>query len=581
VLSFKFIIPRIALINFKITNYHLSANNLYCCFINKNMKKTLVLALILFAKLAISQTITWDKIYGDLFIDVQMQKIFNDSKTFMDCIPKRNPLDIMYDYGMMKGQNFDLKKFIENNFIEPAAPKVINNVMQEKNIATHIKNLWNVLKHKPDSANKNSSLLPLPYPYIVPGGRFREIYYWDSYFTMLGLKESNRIDLIENMINNFDYLIATFGHIPNGNRNYYLSRSQPPFFSLMVQLLASIKGNEVYKKYLPSLQKEYNYWMEGAAATKANFSNKRVVKLDNETVLNRYYDDLEIPRQEGYVQDVEVADKAIAIYTSTKRWSSAAAMKKAVDMERKKIYQNLRAAAASGWDFSSRWLADEENMETIETLNIVPVDLNCLILNLEEVLLKSYQLSDASNKNVASIQSNYTKRIACFQKYFWSSKHKFYVDYNINTKQQCNIVSAAGMYPFYFLKPNATNLLLSKGKLAVGTLKAKLLKPGGITSTPITTKLQWDAPNGWAPQQWMAIAALEKINQKETATTIAKRWIALNKSVYEKTGKLMEKYNVVDISLEAGGGEYPSQDGFGWTNGVLLALMKKYDTVTE
>jgi Neutral trehalase len=91
-------------------------------------------------------------------------------------------------------------------------------------------------------------LLPLPHPYIVPGGRFREIYYWDSYFTMLGLKESGEVQTIENMIDNFAYLIQTYGHIPNGNRSYYVSRSQPPFFALMVELLAGIKGKEMYKK---------------------------------------------------------------------------------------------------------------------------------------------------------------------------------------------------------------------------------------------------------------------------------------------------------------------------------------------
>jgi neutral trehalase len=88
-----------------------------------------------------------------------------------------------------------------------------------------------------------SSLLPLPYPYIVPGGRFREIYYWDSYFTMLGLKESGEVGMIENMVKNFAYLIQTYGHIPNGNRTYYLGRSQPPFFTAMVNLLAEIKGD--------------------------------------------------------------------------------------------------------------------------------------------------------------------------------------------------------------------------------------------------------------------------------------------------------------------------------------------------
>lgn len=123
----------------------------------------------------------------------------------------------------------------------------------------HVKNLWKVLKREADTTVKGSSLLPLPYAYIVPGGRFREIYYWDSYFTMLGLQVSGEWELIESMIKNFAYLIQTYGHIPNGNRTYYLSRSQPPFFSLMVSLLAETKGDSVLTRYLPQLEKEYSF----------------------------------------------------------------------------------------------------------------------------------------------------------------------------------------------------------------------------------------------------------------------------------------------------------------------------------
>ena len=113
--------------------------------------------------------------------------------------------------------------------------------------------------------------------------------------------------------------------------------------------------------------------------------------------------------------------------------------------------------------------------------------------------------------------------------------------------------------------------------MAKAFIEKYLLKDGGLLSTPNLTGQQWDAPNGWAPQQWMAIEALEKYNQKQLAKDIATRWIKLNTEVYLRTGKLMEKYNVIDTHLEAGGGEYAGQDGFGWTNGVLLALIKKYD----
>ena len=227
---------------------------------------------------------TPDQVYGQLFNDVQIARVFPDGKTFVDCIPKRNPKDIMYDYGLMKGPKMDLKKFVEDNFELPHVPQ-LNYVTQEKDVVMHIKNLWGVLKRDADvvvtgegwAGSHNSSLLPLPGAYIVPGGRFREIYYWDSYFTMLGLKESGETAMIESMIKNFAFLIDNYGHIPNGSRTYYLSRSQPPFFSLMVELLAEIKGDSVYQQFLPQLEKEYAFWMSGVAKLKPGEATARAV----------------------------------------------------------------------------------------------------------------------------------------------------------------------------------------------------------------------------------------------------------------------------------------------------------------
>src|SRR6185295_10695879 len=144
--------------------------------------------------------------------------------------------------------------FVLNNFNVPETPDV--KVKQGLSIIEHIEDLWDVLTRKADQNEKYSSLLPLPGEYIVPGGRFREIYYWDSYFTMQGLAVSNRYDLIEKMVDNFKYLIVHYGHIPNGNRNYYLSRPQPPYFCLMVDLLQQHEGNAVDKKYFAAMEKE-------------------------------------------------------------------------------------------------------------------------------------------------------------------------------------------------------------------------------------------------------------------------------------------------------------------------------------
>jgi alpha,alpha-trehalase len=141
-------------------------------------------------------------------------------------------------------------------------------------------------------------------------------------------------------------------------------------------------------------------------------------------------------------------------------------------------------------------------------------------------------------------------------------------------------INAAGFFPLSILNYTDTEKKSIAIKVAEAT-KNNLLKPGGIVSSTYNVGQQWDAPNGWAPQQWMAIVGLEKIGLQDMAKDIATRWTTLNKKVYKVTGKLTEKYNVVDLTLETGGGEYPNLDGFGWTNGVYLALVKKYKLSSE
>ena len=524
------------------------------------MKKTTLLLITIFSfGLLFAQTKvqTPDQVYGELFKDVQMSKIFPDGKTFVDCVPKRDPKDIVKDYLAIKKNpaiRFSLELFVKENFDMPPAPPALNYIQQEKDVVIHIKNLWGTLRREPDKKIEGSSLLPLPYSYIVPGGRFREIYYWDSYFTMLGLKESGETDMIENMIKNFAYLIETYGHIPNGNRSYYIGRSQPPFFAAMVQLLATIKGDNVYVTFLPALQKEYKFWMDGASKLKPGQAYRRVMKLKDGTILNRYWDDSNVPRQESWREDFETAAKS--------------------GRNKIEMYKHLRAGAESGIDFSNRWFADGKSISTIQTTNYIAVDLNSLLINLEFTISKALQTS-GKDSLANEFRKKAARRRVAIDKYCWNSKLNYYCDYNFKTQKILNEVTPAGMYPFCFFEsnPDYMSLLAKKASEAV---KSKLLQPGGITTTEKNTGQQWDSPNGWAPLQWMTIWGLDRCGQKELAKDIAMRWMKLNMDVYTRTGKLMEKYNVVDTHLDAGGGEYPGQDGFGWTNGVLLALIAKY-----
>jgi len=519
---------------------------------------------------------TPDQIYVELFHEVQMNRVFPDGKTFVDCTPKRDPKAIVSDYKKQRSApGFSLAAFVAENFDRPVPPQV-NYIRQEKDVAMHIKNLWSVLKREKDEKKEGSSLLPLPHPYIVPGGRFGEIYYWDSYFTMLGLKESGEVEMIENMIKNFAYLINTYGHIPNGNRSYFLTRSQPPFFSLMVQLLAEIRGREVFAQYLPVMEKEYQYWMEGADKVKNGTSHKRVVRLDDGTLMNRYWDDAVVPRQESYREDVETAEKAVKYMLSVSQFRNAAQQRKAEEAKRIETWQHLRAGAASGWDFSSRWFTDPKDISTVETAYYIPVDLNCLLYQAELNLKLAYTLlpgnSPTEMANKTSMASMYDGKAQARKKaietYCWNEAKGMYADYQFQRKQQSNALTLAGMFPLFMKIADKQRAEKQKDIIV-----KKLLKPGGFATTTLETGQQWDAPNGWAPLQWITIKGLENYYFTEEAKTARERWIKLNTDVFARTGKLMEKYNVMNTDLEAGGGEYPSQDGFGWTNGVLLALM--------
>lgn len=492
-----------------------------------------------------------------LFEDVQSAGIFLDGKTFVDCIPIRDMQLILADYPVAKNnlsKPFSLELFVKENFEMPPEPPVLKYIQQEKDITAHIRNLWGNLKREQDILVAGSSLLPLPYPYIVPGGRFREIYYWDSYFTMLGLKECGETETMKNMLDNFAYLITTYGHIPNGNRSYYLSRSQPPFFSLMVELYASATAVENIKLYADAIEKEYNYWMNGYTTIKNGVAAKKLVRLADGSILNRYCDELFIPRQESWADDVATAAKS--------------------NRDKGIVYNHLRSAAESGWDFSSRWLADDHDLSSIETADIIPVDLNALLYHTEK-LLADYHGKNEDKKKAMFYSTCAINRLKAIQKYCFNATENIYYDYNWKQEKQTGKFTPASFFPIWLNDEfTATNEPI--GKAAADKLKQTLLKEGGVLTTIVSNNQQWDAPNGWAPLQWVVIRALEKSNQQELAADIARRWIRLNDDVYQRTGKLMEKYNVADTHLEAGGGEYPGQDGFGWTNGVLLALITKY-----
>src|SRR5438046_6326430 len=281
---------------------------------------------------------------GLLFQDVQLSGIFADSKTFVDARPLLVPAEIAAAYASARSSaSVSLRTFVERHFELPQPVGEGFSTDTTQSMEEHIRALWPVLTRRPDTSDARSSLIPLPQAYVVPGGRFREIYYWDSYFTMLGLIESGRTDLVRSMLDNFAHLVATVGHIPNGNRAYYLSRSQPPFFGAMVGLYAKATDTTQALRYLDALEAEHAFWMDGAGRLGPGEAYRRVVRLPDGSVLNRYWDDRAEPRPESYRPDDELGQPLPA-------------------GRRQDFYRHVRATAESGWDFSSRWLRDPKDL---------------------------------------------------------------------------------------------------------------------------------------------------------------------------------------------------------------------------
>ncbi len=518
----------------------------------------LVLPLALFGGIALARVpvpVAPQALYGELYQRVQTEKLFADGKTFADAIAKRDPAQILRDYEQAKSTpGFSLQDFVNANFTIPGAAQSDFHTLDHEEVRAHIERLWGALAREPKPSPGPDSLLPLRTKYVVPGGRFREMYYWDSYFTMVGLQAGGHDDLVASMVTNFAGLINDYGHVPNGNRSYYVSRSQPPFFAAMVELQAAHDGIEALARRLPQLIAEHDFWMAGAGDLKPGSANRRVVRLADGSLLNRYWDDSATPRDESYAEDVQTA-------RGTQRPVAD-------------VYRDLRASAESGWDFSSRWFADGKTLATIRTTEIVPVDLNSLLYKLEQVIAQGCDVmrrADCKKEMTAAAGA----RRRAMTKLLWDEDLGAYLDYDWPRARRVARINAATAYPLFVDLADAT-----EARRVARAIRTSLLDSHGLATTTERTGEQWDAPNGWAPLQWVAIDGLRRHGQKELAEEIAKRWVAENTRVYCKTGKLVEKYDVRGAGAGAGG-EYPVQDGFGWTNAVLVKLLAIYPKLAE
>ncbi|RMG87737.1 MAG: trehalase [Bacteroidetes bacterium] len=471
---------------------------------------------------------------------------FNE-RDLLDAVPKSPVSDIRKAWESQKQTaGFDPQKFVTDHFDLPASSGFMPDTT--RNIAEHIAALW-PLWTRP-AAEDAGTFIGLPYPYVVRTASERTLYYADSYFTMLGLQAAGKTELLEQMVRNFAALIDRFGYVPTGNRTYYLGQSGPPYFALMVDLLAETKGDEVYAEFLPQLEKEYAFWMAGMETlSPTNRLVRRLVRLGDGTVLNRYWSPYTTPREWHYRADVQMV-------------TAQAAARPAGD-----IYRDLRAMTEAGWGYSSRWFKDGVHRETTHTTEILPVDLNALLYHLETTLANTWRAAGDAEKGTVYDQRAEQRRKAVLG-YLYHGPAGFFIDLDFPNGEPTYVPTLAGLFPLFFeMVPKEYALAV------VQNVEEDFVRPGGLVLTPHYTKEAFDSPNGAAAWHWLTLRSLRNYGYDELADKIESYWLTHLRKAYAESHRLTDWYNVQ--TLEPGIGAYPHADGYAPTAAVFLKLIEQ------
>lgn len=367
------------------------------------------------------------------------------------------------------------------------------------------------------------TVIALPYPFTTPcvEGMFQEMYYWDTYFTQKALYLMDRCQQAVHNVKNFSFLLEKYGKIPNGNRTYYLKNSQPPFFGLMLKDLMENTPNAITVEYaFEMLEKEYAFWMKNRRAQNG---------------LNHYDRDME--------------DEA---NPDTIRW-----YKERTGIELENTADNCRciwAEGESGWDFSPRFHSACKHHNA--------VDLNCL-LYADEVLLSEWARKLGKKETAEKYLTTSALRAQKMREVMLGKEGIWY-DYDYTRKTRSDVVSCAALFP-YFVGLDTNVEGFNK------TLSCLEREYGVIASQTEKRVYQWAAPNSWAPLNYIAVAAAEKLGLKETADRLTNKYLTAMDGIFEKTGKLWEKYNAEtgDMSVTS---EYGTPEMLGWTAGVYMAF---------
>jgi alpha,alpha-trehalase len=402
-------------------------------------------------------------------------------------------------------------------------------------------------------------LLYLPYPYVVPGGRFNEMYGWDSYFIQLGLLRDGELTLAKNMIDNFLYQIEHYGRVLNANRTYYLTRSQPPFLTEMILgVYQQTKDKAWLARTLPAIEKYYRFWTKPP-------------HLVPETGLSRYYDLGRGPapeviaderdeqgrthydRVKEYYRTHKITDYDLSLYYDAKK-----------DRLTDLFYIGDRSMRESGFDPSNRF-----GPFNVDIIHYAPVCLNTLLYQMEREAAEILTTLDRP-KEAAVWTRRAEARQQKINQLLWDEKAGLYLDYNVRTRQRRHYPFATTFYPLW-----AGIASPEQAKRIVANLSL-LERPGGLMTSTQVTGSQWDAPFGWAPLQIFAVKGLRRYGYETEANRLTINFLSLILKEFIEHNVIVEKYDVVrresDVAADIRFGYATNVIGFGWSNAAFVEL---------
>ena len=409
------------------------------------------------------------------------------------------------------------------------------------------------------SASQESGLLYLPGPYVVPGGRFNEMYGWDSYFILLGLLHDGQTALALSMTNNFLYEVRHYGKVLNANRTYYLTRSQPPFLSRMVLDVYRATGDTAWlRNSIPPLETYYEYWTKEP-------------HLTSQTGLSRYYGGSDQPAPEVVYGERDEAgkthyDRVVEYYKThaVKEYNVADFFDRKTGQLTPLYYRADRAMRESGFDPSARF-----GPFSVGIINYNSVDLNSLLYRMEMDMSAIYGFLD--QPRTAEIWAERAaKRAAAIRNLMWDPKFGLFADYNFVSRQRQNYPFLTTFYPLWagFATPEQA--------AAVAAKLPRFEKPGGLETSTNVSGNQWDAPFGWAPLQIIAIEGLRRYGYNAEAERLTIKFLSMILRDFDQHHTIKEKYDVVAGKSDLGAGVrfgYTSNEiGFGWTNAAFVLL---------